>query len=211
MTNVGLLARSFKNEVGTPLLNSARRQLGLAVCGLGGLPPELLLRILRHLDLRSLVAAARVSSQIHAVYKLNVLWRNLYLKDFGHRSLERRQVVNREDDWYRNYKEEFVHVKEAQRARAEPSRPPMFPFPDFSTDPGFPDPSMPPVPGILGGDYDRFPGGLGPGGLGPGGLRLPRPRFDPPGPNFPQFGPRRGGGGGFGGPPGFGGGFGGFM
>ena len=161
------------------------------------------------------MALSRVNKQLRDIHKFDHIWRKLYSKDFG----SSRNVGRPEDeDWYDSYKEEYLRRKrleeEDRRLRQSP-RPPMFPYPDFSSDPGAPDPFHPEVPGIVGGDYDRFPGGgLGPG-LGPN-LRLPRPRFDPPGPNFPQ-GPRgrgRGRGGGFGGPPGFfggGGGFGGFM
>ena len=213
LTNIGNLARSFKNEVGTPLLNSVRQFLGLQVSGLPGLPPEILLKVYEHLNLKGVVALSAVSKQLRFVHKLDHIWRKLYSKDFGSSGNDGRPD---DEDWYDAYKEEYLRRKrleeEDRRLRQSP-RPPMFPYPDFSPDPEGPDPFHPEVPGIVGGDYDRFPGGLGPG-LGPN-LRLPRPRFDPPGPNFPQ-GPRgrgRGRGGGFGGPPGFfgGGGFGGFM
>jgi len=90
--------------------------------------------------------------------------------------------------------------------------PAIFPYPIIGPD-SDPNPEMG-FPGMVGGDYDRFPlGGLGPlgrGGLGPFGRGM-GPRFDPPGPNFPNIGPRGpnfpnmgpprggfGGGGGFG-------------
>jgi len=210
LTNIGNLARSFKNEVGTPLLNSVRQDLGLQVSGLPGLPPELLLRVFQSLNLKGVMALSRVSKHLRDIHKLDNIWRKLYCADFG----SSRNGRPEDEDWYISYKEEYLRRKrledEDRRLRQSP-RPPMFPYPDFSSDPDAPDPFHPEVPGIVGGDYDRFPGGLGPG-VGPN-LRLPRPRFDPPGPNFPQ-GPRRGRGrGGFGGPPGFfgGGGFGGFI
>jgi len=210
LTNIGNLARSFKNEVGTPLLNSVRQDLGLQVSGLPGLPPELLLRVFQSLNLKGVMALSRVSKHLRDIHKLDNIWRKLYCADFG----SSRNGRPEDEDWYISYKEEYLRRKrledEDRRLRQSP-RPPMFPYPDFSSDPDAPDPFHPEVPGIVGGDYDRFPGGLGPG-VGPN-LRLPRPRFDPPGPNFPQ-GPRRGRGrGGFGGPPGFFGGvgFGGFM
>jgi len=209
LTNIGNLARSFKNEVGTPLLNSVRQDLGLQVSGLPGLPPELLLRVFQSLNLKGVMALSRVSKHLRDIHKLDNIWRKLYCADFG----SSRNGRPEDEDWYISYKEEYLRRKrledEDRRLRQSP-RPPMFPYPDFSSDPDAPDPFHPEVPGIVGGDYDRFPGGLGPG-VGPN-LRLPRPRFDPPGPNFPQ-GPRRGRGRGGFGPPGFfgGGGFGGFM
>ena len=215
LSNVGRLARLFKNEVGSRLLNSARLEHGYQISGLSGLAPELLIKVFSKLDLKSLLSISNVNKQFLIFYKENVIWRKLFLTDFGSRCFEKACSINGSDpDWYHLYKTEYSKRKLQNNIREElePRRPPMFPFPDFSTDPGAPD--MPGIPGMIGGEYDRFPGG-GLGGLGPGFGRLPAPRFDPPGPNFPQFGPRRGGGrgrGGFGGPPGFGGGgFGGFM
>merc|ERR1719154_1069336 len=157
LTNIGNLARSFKNEVGTPLLNSVRQDLGLQVSGLPGLPPELLLRVFQSLNLKGVMALSRVSKHLRDIHKLDNIWRKLYCAEFGSS---------------RNGRPE----DEDRRLRQSP-RPPMFPYPDFSSDPDAPDPFNPEVPGIVGGDYDRFPGGLGPG-VGPN-LRLPRPRFDP--------------------------------
>ena len=213
LINIGNLARSFKNEVGTPLLNSVRQHLGLQVSGLPGLPPELLLRVFQNLNLQGVMALSRVSKQLRDIHKLDNIWRKLYRKDF---CISRNDGRSEDENWYDLYKEEYLRRKrleeEDRRLRQSP-RPPMFPYPDFTSDPDAPDPFHPEVPGIVGGDYDRFPGGLGPG-LGPN-LRLPRPRFDPPGPNFPQGPGRRGRGrgAGSGGPPGFfgGGGFGGIM
>ena len=179
------------------------------------MPPELLLRVFHHLDVKGVMALSRVSKQLRDIHKLDHIWRKLYKKDFG--SSNNSGIPEEDKDWYLFYKKEYLRKKqleEEERRLQQSPRPPMFPYPDFSSYPDTPDPFHPEVPpGIVGGNYDRFPGGL-PTGLGPN-LRLPRPRFDPPGPNFPQ-GPRRGGrgrSGGFGGPPGFlgGGGFGGFM
>jgi len=206
--NLRRLARLFKNEVGVPLLNSVRMHLGFATTGLVGMPPEILLKMLKHLDLKSLLRVKRVSKQLHLICTERNIWKQLFVRDYGSRSFAIRRFNNTlnnqdEEDWFKLYKEEYLNKKEQEESRSRLPPPPLFPFPDFENHPQ--NPLMPPIPGIVGGDYDRVPFGRDPlrNPLG-----LPRPRFDPPGPNFPGFGPRRGG---FG-PPGFGGGGGfGFM
>ena len=97
-----------------------------------------------------------------------------------------------------------LYRSRTSRSRHPPILPlnPLNPFPDPEYPDFPPDPFNP--PGIIGGDYDLYPF-LNPRGGLRGGFR---PRFDPPGPNFPRRGPPRFG------PPGgggFGGGFGGFF
>ena len=77
LANVGNLARNFKNEVGTPLLNSVRQDLGLQVSGLQGLPPELLLRVFQSLNLKGVMALSRVSKHLRDIHKLDNIWRKL--------------------------------------------------------------------------------------------------------------------------------------
>jgi len=207
--NLGLLARKFKNQIGVPLLNSARSHLGLVVSGLQGLPPELLLRILHLLPFASVLRLSSVNRCLHAAAQDETLWRRLFLKSFGKAKTTFKERSCSEDGatWKERFKEEELGRRERARREEEGRRrpfdlqpPPLFPFPD----PSNPLQVQPPpqgFPGILGGDYDRYPGGLpGPGLPLFGGhtLRpqhfLPRPRFDPPGPGRGGFG-----GGGFGG------------
>ena len=166
LSNVGRLARLFKNEVGSRLLNSARLEHGYQISGLSGLAPELLIKVFSKLDLKSLLSISNVNKQFLIFYKENVIWRKLFLTDFGSRCFEKACSINGSDpDWYHLYKTEYSKRKLQNNIREElePRRPPMFPFPDFSTDPGAPD--MPGIPGMIGGEYDRFPGG-GLGGRG---------------------------------------------
>jgi len=205
-TNLRSLARTFKNTVGLPLLTTARSHLGLLTSGLAGLPPELLLSILQRLGLPDLLNVGRSCKQIHAVVAGdNELWKLLVARDFP-----QLKMVQPVPTWLTVYKSEYRDKKRLERQRREeeerrrrreeflPPPDPMFPFGPLVPDPGRGPFAPPPVPGMVGGDYDRFPF---PGGIGPAPLGLPRPRFDPPGPNFPQRGPRRGNfpGGGFGG------------
>lgn len=198
--NLRQLARVFKNEVGVPLLNCARAHLGLPVSGLQGLPPELALRVLYLLPVHSVVSFSAVSKQLRLLCQDPALWKKLYVRNFGKSS----RLETADSDWLRAFREEFLVRRERKKFREQNlARPPLFPFPD----PGYAGPLHPlgpPVPGMLGGDYDRYPAGGGLplfGGhtLDPTNF-LPRPRFDPPGPRFPHGGGNLPGGG-------FGGGF----
>jgi len=203
LKNIRHLARLFKNEVGVPLLNSVRSHLGLPTSGLEGMPPEISLKMLKKLDIKTLVRMSAVCKQFNAISKEKSIWKHIFIRDFGSRSFKikefQNQLNNENKDWFSLYKEEYLSKKEQEESRSRVPPPPLFPFPDFENNPQ--NPLMPPMPGIVGGDYDRIPFGRDP-------LRnpfnLPRPRFDPPGPGF---GGGSGGGGRFG-PPGFdGGGF----
>jgi len=202
LKNIRHLARLFKNEVGVPLLNSVRSHLGLPTSGLEGMPPEISLKMLKIMDLKTLVRMSAVCKQFNAISKEKCIWKHIFIRDFGSRSYKIKEFQNRlnneNEDWFSLYKEEYLNKKEREESRSRVPPPPLFPFPDFENNPQ--NPLMPPMPGIVGGDYDRIPFGRDPL-RNP--LNLPRPRFDPPGPGFGQG--RRGGDGGFG-PPGFGGG-----
>ena len=193
--NLALLAREFKNQIGVPLLNSARSHLGLVVTGLQGLPPELLLRILHLLPLTSVLRLSSVSRSLHSAAQDETLWRRLFLKSFGKSKTIFMERSCPEDgsstSWKERFKEEELARRERQRREEEGRRrpfdlqpPPLFPFPD----PSNPLQVQPPpqgfpgdhfyhqygtvihssvicsqamiFQGILGGDYDRYPGGL---------------------------------------------------
>jgi len=189
------LVRVFKTEVGGPLLNSTRARLGLPVSGLLGLPPEILLKILARIDVKSLLRLARVSKQLRDVSIDQTLWKRRYLEDFGKRNFvikEFNRTLDHQgepDSWIEVYKQEIETRKE--RGKRTPDNnpvpvfhvphPPLFPFPD--PDGSIPDPMRPGVPGIIGGEYDRVPL-FGGHTLRPNNFFPPRPRFDPPGPNF---------------------------
>lgn len=50
--------------------------------GLTALPPELLLRVLRLLDVRSVLMLSAVCRHFHAITRDTALWRHLYCRDF---------------------------------------------------------------------------------------------------------------------------------
>ncbi|XP_070978176.1 F-box only protein 7-like isoform X3 [Oncorhynchus clarkii lewisi] len=82
-TELRKLSRVFKDQLVYPLISSAREAMALpAVFGLPVLPPELLLRVLRLLDVSSLLALSSVNRHLHQTTTDPALWRHLYRRDF---------------------------------------------------------------------------------------------------------------------------------
>lgn len=173
------LSRIFKDQLAYPLIAGAREAMALPVAfGLAALPPELLLRVLRLLDVRSVTRLSMVNKHFHNTTSDFTLWRHLFLKDFRDRDAKNRP---RDTNWKELYKRHFKLHYERQQLRHHRSLPP-YPNPRdiFGSVPFF----EPLVPGIIGGEYDQRP-------ALPHGL-LPRPRHDPIGP-FRNYTPRSGG------------------
>merc|ERR1711874_561836 len=152
--------------------------LGLPTAGLAGLPPELLLNILHLLPVPAVLNLGGSCKQASVVARDNSLWKHLVSRDFP------KAIKKVEDgDWFNVYKTEYLNKKEIERMRQERLERPNFPDPMFPFHPP-PDPDFgplpPPIPGMVGGDYDRFPfpGGIGPIPFGPS-LRLSRPSLKP--------------------------------
>uniref|UniRef100_A0A3B4H4U0 F-box protein 7 n=1 Tax=Pundamilia nyererei TaxID=303518 RepID=A0A3B4H4U0_9CICH len=160
------LSRLFKDQLAYPLIATAREAMALPVAfGLPALPPELLLRVLRLLDVRSVVRLSAVSRHFNVATTDSSLWRHLYRRDFAGRS--------RDTDWKELYKKSYKFRSEIRNTA--PTRPrPLLPFHPGDIFHPIPYPHFPPVPGIIGGEYDQRPNL-------PHGL-LPRPRYDPIGP-----------------------------
>ncbi|XP_023673553.2 F-box only protein 7 isoform X1 [Paramormyrops kingsleyae] len=163
------LSRLFKDQLAYPLIASARQAMNLpAVFGLTALPPELLLRVLRLLDIGSVVSLSAVCRDLNVATVDPSLWRHLYRRDF-------RDPTNRawETDWKELYKKKYKLRREESLFRRtrlfHPIPPQPMPFHPF---PHGPNPLYP--PGIIGGEYDQRPSI-------PYSF-LPRPRFDPIGP-----------------------------
>uniref|UniRef100_A0AAZ3SQB3 F-box domain-containing protein n=1 Tax=Oncorhynchus tshawytscha TaxID=74940 RepID=A0AAZ3SQB3_ONCTS len=86
-TELRKLSRVFKDQLVYPLIASAREAMALpAVFGLPVLPPELLLRVLRLLDVSSLLALSSVNRHLHQTTTDPALWRHLYRRDFRGRT-----------------------------------------------------------------------------------------------------------------------------
>lgn len=168
------LSHIFKDQIVYPLMASARQAMGLPVLfGLPVLPLEMQLRILRLLDVASVVALSAVSRDLSSVTEDPSLWRHLFHRDF--RAWSSQPSEHRDTEWKELYKKKYKHRKEVMmRHKLSPhpcQMPHIYPFRPLFIPP-LPSPLLP--PGIIGGEYDQRPG------LPPG--ILPRPRFDPIGP-----------------------------
>uniref|UniRef100_A0A8C2AGL4 F-box protein 7 n=1 Tax=Cyprinus carpio TaxID=7962 RepID=A0A8C2AGL4_CYPCA len=169
-TDLRRLSRLFKDQLVYPLMAAARQALGLpALFGLAVLPPELLLRVLRLLDVVSLVSLSAVCRDLNVATHDPSLWRHLLHRDF--RVCLPAGNQHRDTDWKELYKKKYKQRKENERRGRcrffPPHVPPIFPLNPVPSSP-LPFPLYP--PGIIGGDYDQAP------------VILPRPRFDPIGP-----------------------------
>uniref|UniRef100_A0A8K9XSK7 F-box protein 7 n=1 Tax=Oncorhynchus mykiss TaxID=8022 RepID=A0A8K9XSK7_ONCMY len=174
-TELRKLSRVFKDQLVYPLIASAREAMALpAVFGLPVLPPELLLRVLRLLDVSSLLALSSVNRHLHQTTTDPALWRHLYRRDFRARDTQWRELYKKKYKWRREAASYRHHMP-----RYHPVPPPLYPLHPL---PNNPFPFYP--PGIIGGEYDQRPGI-------PGGI-LPRPRYDPIGP-LPGHDPTAGG------------------
>ncbi|XP_050933720.1 LOW QUALITY PROTEIN: F-box only protein 7 [Lates calcarifer] len=164
------LSRVFKDQLAYPLIAAAREAMALPVAfGLAALPPELLLRVLRLLDVRSVVRLSSVCRHFNVATADSTLWRHLYRRDFTDPDPSR----SRDTDWKELYKRSYKLRCEHRHIVRHRSLPP-FPRNPRDIFSSVPLPLHPPVPGIIGGDYDQRP-------TLPHGL-LPRPLFDPIGP-----------------------------
>ncbi|XP_072528534.1 F-box only protein 7 isoform X2 [Salminus brasiliensis] len=167
------LSRVFKDQLAYPLIATAREALGLpALFGLAVLPPELLLRILRLLDINSVLSVSAVCTHLHSSAQDPMLWRHLLHRDF--RVCIRLDSEHRDTDWKELYKRRYKQKKDLSRCRMRCypyPMPPIYPLTPVPTPP-VPFPLHP--PGIIGGEYDErlsIPQGI-----------FPRPRYDPIGP-----------------------------
>ncbi|KAI3366738.1 hypothetical protein L3Q82_009222 [Scortum barcoo] len=77
------LSRIFKDQLAYPLIAAAREAMALPVAfGLAALPPELFLRVVRLLDVRSVVRLSAVCRRFNVSTADSTLWRHLYRRDF---------------------------------------------------------------------------------------------------------------------------------
>ncbi|XP_061815691.1 F-box only protein 7 isoform X1 [Nerophis lumbriciformis] len=168
-TALSRLSRVFKDQLVYPLIAATREALSLPVAfGLAALPPELLLLVLRLLDVRSLVRLSAVCKYLHASTEDPALWRHLVRRDFSDHNWQG------ETNWKELYKS-FYKFRHKRGCVDRPCSLPLIHRQIFSPVP----PPYSPLPGIIGGAYDQRP-------AIPYGV-LPTPRYDPIGP--PLHGP----------------------
>ncbi|XP_020659318.3 F-box only protein 7 [Pogona vitticeps] len=185
------LSRLFKDRLVYPLLAAARQALNLPdVFGLVVLPLELKLRVLRLLDVRSLLSLSAVCRDLYTASNDQLLWRFIYLRDF------RDPVArSRDTDWKELYKKKWKQKKDALKWRhmmflPPPPLPiPLHPNPLYPN-PFPPDPLYPPV--IIGGEFEErpMPPYIGDPihSLFPASIELPS-QYPPHGPHFDPFVP----------------------
>ncbi|KAM9772279.1 F-box only protein 7 isoform 2-T2 [Syngnathus typhle] len=83
-TGLSRLSRVFKDQLVYPLIAATREALCLPVAfGLAALPPELLLLVLRLLDVTSVVRLSAVCRHLNAAASDAALWRHLVRRDFS--------------------------------------------------------------------------------------------------------------------------------
>jgi hypothetical protein len=172
------LAHELRVHVLLPLLAQLRAACEkpwlVELCG------ELKMQMLMRLDARTLAMVGAVCRELRDAARDDELWRELCRRDF---SAAAASQASPPGGWRRVYtiKVAEQRAREAARRQAELEEQAMrhdyYPYGPARPDPGMggygvPLP-QPGFPGMIGGDYDRMPGGL-PGGLplGPGGLPL---------------------------------------
>ncbi|XP_045074483.1 F-box only protein 7-like [Coregonus clupeaformis] len=110
-TELRKLSRIFKDQMVYPLIAAAREAMALpAMFGLPVLPPELLLRVLRLLDVSSLLALSSVNRHLHQATTDPALWRHLYHRDFRDCQDHSRA---RDTQWRELYKRKYKWKREA--------------------------------------------------------------------------------------------------
>ncbi|KAK3558225.1 hypothetical protein QTP86_013977, partial [Hemibagrus guttatus] len=95
------LSLVLKDQLAYPLIATAREALGLpALFGLAVLPPELLLRIMRLLDVPSIGKLSKVCRRLHSVTQDASLWKHFVYRDF--RVNFQADTEHRGTDWKEN-------------------------------------------------------------------------------------------------------------
>ncbi|XP_072310302.1 F-box only protein 7 isoform X2 [Eucyclogobius newberryi] len=144
------LSRIYKDFLAYPLIAAAREAMALPVAfGLSALPPELLLRVLRLLDVHSLTRLSMVSRHFLNTTSDSTLWKHLFLRDFRDPDARNR---SRDTNWKELYRRQYKIHKECQQRQPHhylPPYPSPVPF-------GFPPIFEPIVPRIIG-DIDQRP------------------------------------------------------
>uniref|UniRef100_A0A131Z436 F-box protein 7 n=1 Tax=Rhipicephalus appendiculatus TaxID=34631 RepID=A0A131Z436_RHIAP len=171
--NLPTLSRLVKDSVALPLLGWAQSVTNVApTFGFMTLSSEIQLLILGYLNVRDLLAASGVNTDLFELASHPVLWRKLFLKNFPSVEVSPTDNVS---DWRERYKREYLLRKEQQEnaLRLLPRMRLVMPNTLRNTHRPF---LLPPVPQISDDDFDFD-------------MFMPRPpRFSPP--YVPQL-PRR--------------------
>jgi hypothetical protein len=164
------------------------------------LPSDIKSTIVSHMDAYGLAYCACTCKELHSMCSRDEFWEPLLRRDFG---VERPELGGRplRSAYNRLAIERSIHREAQLRAESYHPMPGRLPRHGEYIDPErdiYPGHLPGHVPGIIGGDYDLWPGGLNPNppGYGRGGLggpgRMPDPRGGWPG-GGPPFPPQPGG------------------
>uniref|UniRef100_A0A3Q3F1Y9 F-box protein 7 n=1 Tax=Labrus bergylta TaxID=56723 RepID=A0A3Q3F1Y9_9LABR len=152
------LSRIFKDQLAYQLIAAARAAMSLPVAfGLAALPPELTLRILRLLDVTSVVRLSSVCKHLNNATDDSTLWRHLYRRDFTGELFKTSllSVFVYDGDIY---KRSHKHRSELLVCLTpDPSLSPLEPPRHLPTLPTLPPPARPSSARIIGGAYDQRP------------------------------------------------------
>jgi hypothetical protein len=189
LASAGRLFGELRVHLLIPLLaqlrSSCERPPLIELCG------EVRVELLRHLDAPSLARVGAVCRELRAASRDDALWTQLVTADFGAAALPPAAAALAGES-RRVYAHKAVRARELRRAYARYEAESLtvlerafrMPRPAPEMPRGGPIP-QPGFPGMIGGDYDRLPGGLPPSPFGPFGGQAgngrPGPFGDPDG------------------------------
>ncbi|KAL1427413.1 hypothetical protein MTO96_017466 [Rhipicephalus appendiculatus] len=125
--NLPTLSRLVKDSVALPLLGWAQSVTNVApTFGFMTLSSEIQLLILGYLNVRDLLAASGVNTDLFELASHPVLWRKLFLKNFPSVEVSPTDNVS---DWRERYKREYLLRKEQQENALR-----LLPLPQISDD-----------------------------------------------------------------------------
>ncbi|KAF2347220.1 F-box domain, partial [Trinorchestia longiramus] len=145
LRNVSKFAQKIRNELMIPLQLAAHRILGLpSPSHLAGLPSEILLSILRRLEVRNVLNVSETCKRLHDCCRDDALWQHLYRRDLG---TPPSSSGGDGPGWVVLYKERYRQKKSFNVGWQQPLPPYM---PDFPTPRIYPTgpfhPTSPPFP-----------------------------------------------------------------
>lgn len=168
--NIPKLSHLFKDNIVYPLLAILQTEEGITPNGIMSMATEVKLLIFSFLDVRSLINSSEVCKEFQLLTDDPALWKRLCFTDFPD-NMSQRFITESSTSWKEKYK---ILYEQMQRRLATMHSflhmpPPYAPFSPYAP-PGFHgmfpgsgpyNPFQPIGPsGIIGGDYDRIPGGI---------------------------------------------------
>ena len=159
LKNVARLAQKLRNELLYPLQVAAHRILGLpSPFHLAGLPPELMVAVIKRLDINSALALSQCCKRLNEALNDDRLWEFYCRRDFGSRA-----TVGDGDSWQATYKRLYQKQKQDKERFVgwqQPAPHPDYGLPQpriYPTGPGFHSPPVFPYSPQPVGPYPSVP------------------------------------------------------